>query len=66
LEYPCELHWVDIPADIRWARVQGRNQNKGETFAMTVTRDMFDFMESEWEEISGEVWDNNQLVIIQS
>ena len=44
-----QLHFVDVPADERWARVQKRNAEKGETFAMEVTRDMFDFMESIWE-----------------
>ena len=40
---------VDVPADERWARVQIRNVQRGETFAMEVTREMFDFMEGEWE-----------------
>lgn len=48
------LHWVDISKDERWSRVQSRNAEKGETFAMTVTSDMFSFMESEWETPEGE------------
>lgn len=43
------LHWVDIPADVRWARVQDRNRERGATYAMDVDRAMFEFMESEWE-----------------
>ena len=43
------LHWVDVPAKERWRRVQLRNAEKGETFAMEVPREMFDFMESEWD-----------------
>jgi len=46
---PSILHWVDVDADERWNRVQGRNAEKGETFVMTVTPEMFKFMESEWE-----------------
>mgnify|MGYP000173907459 CR=1 FL=1 len=42
LGYAPALHWVDVPTDIRWTRVQTRNAEQGETFAMTVTRDMFD------------------------
>jgi len=44
-----EIHWVDVPSETRWGRVQGRNAEQGETFAMIVTREMFDFMEGEWE-----------------
>ncbi len=43
------LHWVDVPADARWARVLQRNQEQGVTYAMDVNRAMFDFMESEWQ-----------------
>jgi len=47
--YDVSLHWVDISAEERWRRVQSRNAEKGETFAMEVPREMFDFMENEWE-----------------
>jgi len=53
------------PADVRWKRVQSRNHEKGETFAMTVPRDMFDFMEGEWENPDPEKWENSQFVIVQ-
>ncbi|WP_409433195.1 AAA family ATPase [Litorimonas sp. RW-G-Af-16] len=43
------LHWIDIDAEERWRRVQSRNTSRGETFAMDVPRDMFDFMEDRWE-----------------
>lgn len=48
------LHWVDVSPEERWRRVQSRNAEKGETFAMEVPREMFDFMESEWEAPEGE------------
>jgi predicted kinase len=44
-----QLHWLDVPADERWIRVQQRNAEKGETFRMNVDREMFDFMEDIWE-----------------
>jgi len=44
-----ETHYVDVPADVRWKRVQKRNEEKGQTFAMTVDRQMFDFIESIFE-----------------
>jgi predicted kinase len=44
-----KLHFVDVPAEVRWERVQGRNAKKGETFAMEVNREMFDFVEGMWE-----------------
>ena len=45
----AQLHLVDVPADERWRRVIGRNAEKGETYRLEVTREMFDFMESVWE-----------------
>ena len=62
----CELHWIDIPAPLRWERVQNRNQEKGETYAMAVTRGMFDFMEGEWESPVEKNWGDDQLVIIRN
>jgi predicted kinase len=42
------LHFLDIPEDIRWQRVQQRNTEQGDTFVMDVTREMFDFMQTLW------------------
>lgn len=64
LGYSCELHWIDIPQDIRWERVQGRNREKGESYTMDVTREMFDFMEGEWEMPSKANWDNSNPIVI--
>jgi predicted kinase len=44
------LHLIDIPAEQRWQRVVGRNREKGETWRMDVDRDMFDFMEGQWQQ----------------
>ena len=49
LGLPVTLHWIDLPADERWRRVEQRNAQKGASFAMAVDRDMFDFMEGVWE-----------------
>lgn len=43
------LHHLDVPADVRWRRVDERNKQKGETFSFEVTRAMFDFIEGIWE-----------------
>ena len=45
----AQLHFVDVPADERWRRVTSRNAEKGETYRLEVTREMFDFMEGIWE-----------------
>lgn len=42
------LHFLDVPEETRWQRVQHRNAEQGETFVMEVTRDMFDFMQRLW------------------
>lgn len=43
--YLLELHFIDISSEERWDRVQKRNQDKGETFSLTVTKEMFNFCE---------------------
>jgi predicted kinase len=45
----AQLHLVDVDAEERWRRVGRRNTEKGETYSLQVTREMFDFMESIWE-----------------
>lgn len=47
----CELtvHVLDAPPDVRWGRVQLRNIDRGPTFSMEITREMFDFAEAMWE-----------------
>ena len=47
--YPLVLHVLEVPADVRWARVEQRNLEQGETFAMPVDRGMFDFVETLWQ-----------------
>ena len=49
LGQPVRLHFVDVDRETRWARVQQRNAEKGATFALEVTREMFDFMEGIWQ-----------------
>jgi predicted kinase len=44
-----ELHVLDVPVEVRWARVCERNAGASETFSFEVTREMFDFMEARWE-----------------
>ena len=39
---PVEIHYLEIAAEVRWERVQKRNRERGETFAMNVDRGMFD------------------------
>ncbi|GBF57561.1 hypothetical protein PbB2_01228 [Candidatus Phycosocius bacilliformis] len=46
---PVVLHVLDVPVEVRWGRVQARNADKGETFSLTVDREMFDFVETMWE-----------------
>ena len=44
-----KLHFIDVPADERWRRVTARNEQQGETYRVTVTRPMFDFIETIWQ-----------------
>lgn len=47
LEY--ETHYVNAPHDERRRRVLARNTDKGETYSLEVTPEMFDFMETQFE-----------------
>jgi predicted kinase len=46
-----QLHFIDVPVEERWRRVEARNARKGETYQLgfDVTREMFDFVEGLWE-----------------
>ncbi len=46
-----QLHFIDVPAEERWRRVETRNARKGNTYHLgfDVTREMFDFVEGIWE-----------------
>ena len=46
---PVRLHFLDIEAEKRWRRVQSRNLERGTTYRLEVTREMFDFVETLWE-----------------
>jgi predicted kinase len=45
------LHFVDVPVEERWRRVQARNAGQGGTrhLAFEIDRGMFDFVEGMWE-----------------
>jgi len=49
LGWPVTLHFLDPGVDTCWQRVEQRNAEKGATYALTVTRDMFDFMLNIWQ-----------------
>ncbi len=53
------VHFVDVDREIRWQRVQQRNAEQGETYAMQVDRQMFDFMEGMWEPPLADEWEAN-------
>jgi len=44
-----QFHFVDAPQEIRRARVESRNVIRGESFAIDVPPDMFDFIEGVYE-----------------
>lgn len=44
-----QTHFLDVNADERWRRVQQRNQDKGPTFTLELSRELFDFFEDMWE-----------------
>ena len=49
VELPIQFHFVTAPQDVRRARVLERNEVRGESFAMPVNQEMFDFIEGVFE-----------------
>ena len=47
-----KLHYLNVGPDERWRRVCKRNDEQGETFALKVSREDFDFMEDLFQEPS--------------
>ncbi|MBS0255369.1 MAG: ATP-binding protein [Proteobacteria bacterium] len=47
----AQLHWIDVPAEERWRRVEARNAGDGATrhLDFAITRAMFDGIERMWE-----------------
>lgn len=45
----ARLHFLDVDAATRWRRVEQRNSEQGATYRVTVTRMMFDFIETIWQ-----------------
>ena len=48
---PVRLHFLDVPADERWRRVEARNASPTEPGQLDfqISREMFDFVEAMWE-----------------
>ena len=64
LGYSVALHYLDVPQAVRWDRVQHRNSERGDTFALEVTREMFDFMNRIWQAPSdAEMHERNGVLI---
>jgi predicted kinase len=47
--FDVQLHWLDVDVEERWKRVNTRNEQQGVTYNFTVTKPMFDFVETQWE-----------------
>lgn len=48
-QLPAKLHVLNVDTSERWRRVKARNDNRGVTFHMEITRSMFDYIETTWE-----------------
>jgi predicted kinase len=60
--YEIETHLIEADKAIRWQRVQNRNLEKGETFSLEVTREMFDFCEELYERPHGDEMTRCQFI----
>lgn len=51
LQAETEIHFLDVPEDERWKRVQRRNAEKGSTYSMQVSREMYDYIKAIFEPV---------------
>jgi len=49
VDLPLQFHFVTAPQEVRRARVEGRNEVRGETFAIEVSPAHFEFIEGVFE-----------------
>ena len=49
VDLPLQFHFVTAPQAVRKARVMARNQQRGETYAIEVNPEMFEFIEGVYE-----------------
>ena len=62
--FDLTLHFIATDPETCWQRVERRNLEKGETFALTVTKEMFDFMQRLWEPPDeAEIRERNGVVV---
>jgi predicted kinase len=64
--FAAAVHTVEVPAELRWERVQQRNcaatdSAASSTYSFEVTREMFDFMEARWEPVGADEHTQNVL-----
>lgn len=52
--YAMTLYVLDAPRDVRWERVERRNQERGETFSMVVPAHIFELASDMWEPLDDE------------
>lgn len=61
--YEITLHYLNLPKQTRWNRVQQRNSDKGVTFQFEVSKENFSFMETWFEEPTKEEMLNGITVL---
>ena len=64
--FTVSLQFLDVPENVRWNRVQNRNTEKGETFALEGKRYMFDFMNRIWQAPTDEEMQDRNGVLIEN
>lgn len=48
-DYPLRVYLIDAPREVRKARVMNRNQEKGDTYRMEVTEEVFELASNMWQ-----------------
>lgn len=59
-------HFLNVDKKTRWARVQKRNQEKGETFQFSISQEVFEFCETIFEPLQSEELEMAEVLEIKN
>ncbi len=61
-DYHAQIHYLDVPKDIRWMRVEKRNLGESDTYQFEVPKEIFEFCETIFEPLDDEEREFAKLV----
>ncbi len=64
--FVSHLHYLDVPKDVRWMRVEKRNTGASDTFQFEVSQEIFEFCETIFEPLDAEERELTSVVYVEN